>query len=102
MEELYRYQVDEYVLEYVQVLSSKDFIAKDESAIAPRKGKRIYLNDKKTNHFMKGVKEVFKSDVKASTIRAGGKKKRLETLINEEALMLGKYIRDEKSSWVPR
>jgi len=102
MEELYRYHVDEFVLEYVQGLSSKDFIAKDASAIAPRKGKRIYLNDKKTNHFMKGVKEVFKSDIKASTIRAGGKKQRLETLVNEEALLLGKYLRNENSVWVPR
>jgi hypothetical protein len=31
-----------------------------------------------------------------------GKRQKLETLINEEALLLAKYIRDEKSTWIPR
>jgi len=31
-----------------------------------------------------------------------GKKQELETLIDEEALLLGKYLRDERKEWTPR
>jgi len=31
-----------------------------------------------------------------------GKRQKLETLIDEEALLLAKYLRDEKKDWVPR
>lgn len=31
-----------------------------------------------------------------------GKRQRIETLINEEALLLAKYIRKESSDWIPR
>jgi hypothetical protein len=31
-----------------------------------------------------------------------GKRQRLETLINEEALLLAKYFRDEIDYWIPR
>ena len=51
---------------------------------------------------MDGVKELFKCKVEASTIRSGGKSQRLETLINEEALLLAKYLRNEKKKWIPR
>jgi hypothetical protein len=29
-------------------------------------------------------------------------KQELETLIDEEALLLGKYLRDERKGWIPR
>lgn len=102
MEELYRHRIDQYVLSYVQDLTVKDFIAKTEDAGPPRKGKRLYLNNTKTNLFMKGVKGLFKTNIKASTIRARGKTQWFETLVNEEALLLGKYLRGEKNGWVPR
>ena len=31
-----------------------------------------------------------------------GKKQTIETLINEEALLFGKYLENEKKEWVPR
>jgi hypothetical protein len=31
-----------------------------------------------------------------------GSRQTLETLINEEALLLAKYLRDERKTWVPR
>jgi len=31
-----------------------------------------------------------------------GKRQKLETLIDEEALLLAKFLRDEKETWVPR
>jgi hypothetical protein len=31
-----------------------------------------------------------------------GKRQRIETLINEEALLLAKFLRDERKTWIPR
>jgi len=31
-----------------------------------------------------------------------GSKQTLETLINEEALLLAKYLRNERKKWIPR
>jgi hypothetical protein len=31
-----------------------------------------------------------------------GEKQTTETLINEEALLLAKYLRNEKKAWIPR
>lgn len=39
--------------------------------------------------------------VKIPRIKVGNKQE-IETLINEEAMLLAKYLRNEKSGWVPR
>jgi len=31
-----------------------------------------------------------------------GKRQTIETLINEEALLLTKFLRDERKTWIPR
>jgi hypothetical protein len=31
-----------------------------------------------------------------------GNRQKLETLIDEEALLLAKYLRDERKTWIPR
>jgi len=31
-----------------------------------------------------------------------GKRQTVETLINEEALLLAKFLRDERKTWIPR
>jgi hypothetical protein len=31
-----------------------------------------------------------------------GEKQELETLINEEALLFAKYLRNERETWIPR
>jgi hypothetical protein len=31
-----------------------------------------------------------------------GKKQEIETLINEEAMLLGMYFRNERKDWIPR
>ena len=43
----------------------------------------------------------FKSKVDIPLIRHG-KRQRIETLVNEEALLLAKYLRDERKEWTPR
>jgi CRISPR-associated protein Cas1 len=99
--ELYRFLIDDFVIEYSRSLKPKDFILKAENFSSNRKGKREYLNDFKTRDFMKKLNEYFLTEVKIPRYRIG-KKQELETLIGEEAFLLAKYLRDEKPTWNPR
>jgi len=101
LQELYRYFVDDFVIQFCQDLRKKDFTVKSESISRSRKGKREYLNDAETGHMMKELDEYFESEVEIPLIRHGGRQ-RIETLINEEALLLAKYLRDERKRWNPR
>ena len=59
------------------------------------------MNETMTNQFIKKLNVYFGSKVEIPRIRVG-KRQEIETLINEEALLLAEYLRDEKKSWVPR
>ena len=50
---------------------------------------------------MKELDEFFLSRVEIPAMRHG-KTQTIETLIIEEALLLAKYLRDEKTDWIPR
>jgi len=101
MQELYRYLVDDYVIQFCKGLRENDFTTKVEDASKNRKGRREYLKDTLTNRMMKGLQDHFETKVEVPLIRHG-KQQRKETLINEEALPLAKYIRNEIISWIPR
>jgi hypothetical protein len=49
----------------------------------------------------RGLDELFEGMVEVPRIRHGSRQT-LETLINEETLLLAKYLRGEKETWVPR
>jgi len=99
--ELYRYQVDNFLVNYARNLQPRDFVIKSEDYSKRRKGKRQYLNDQLTNDFIKKLNAYFESTVEIPRIKVG-KRQKLETLIDEEALLLAKYLRDERKSWNPR
>jgi len=99
--ELYRYQVDNFLVGYARNLTPKDFIIKSEDYSKRRKGKREYLNEELTNKLIKKLNAYFEMTVEIPRIKVG-KRQKLETLIDEEALLLAKYLRDERKSWVPR
>ena len=101
LQELYRYVVDDFVIQFCQDLKERDFTVKSESISRKKKGKRKYLNNAETKHMMKELENYFESKVEIPLIRHGNSQK-LETLINEEALLLAIYLRDEKKMWVPR
>jgi hypothetical protein len=89
------------VIQFCQSLKEGDFTVKSESVSRKRKGKREYLNDAETRHMMNELEKFFESKVEIPLIRHG-KKQRIETLINEETLLLAKYLRDERKTWIPR
>jgi len=95
--ELYRYLIDDFVIQYCHNLQKKDFIMKYEDFSSNRKGRREYLNDSLTHDLMKSLNEYFKTKVEIPRIRMGNTQE-IETLINEEAYLLAKFLRYERET----
>ena len=100
-QELYRYLVEDFVIQFCRNLQKRDFVMKTEDFSAKRRGKREYLNDSPTRVLIKSLNQYFQTKVEMPRIRVG-KKQEIETLINEEALLLAMYLRGEKKDWIPR
>jgi hypothetical protein len=100
-EELYRYLIDDFVVQYALSLKEKDFVLKEEAFSSNRKGKRQYLNGAKNGEFLKRLNLYFKSNLEIPRIKVG-KRQEIETLIAEEALLFAKYLREETEEWNPR
>ena len=99
--ELYRYLIDDFLIEYCRKLNSKDFIVKSENLGRKKKGKREYLNNHLTRELMRELEVFFEKEVEIPRIRVG-KKQTVETLVNEEALLFAKHLRSEQEKWIPR
>jgi len=100
-QELYRYLIDDFLIQYCQRISKKDFRTKTETASHGKKGKREYLTDSETKTLLNELNRFFETKVEIKRIR-NGEHQTLETLINEEALLFAKYLRGEITSWIPR
>lgn len=101
LQEPYRYLMDDFVIQFCQDLSSENFTLKDESVSRNRKGKKEYLKDSETSRMMKELNGYFKSKLDVPHIKCG-KKQAIEIMINEESLLLVKYLRDEKNTGMLR
>jgi CRISPR-associated protein Cas1 len=100
-QELYRYLIDDFLIQYCQKINKRDFITKTENANRKRKGKREYLNNSETKTLLDELNKFFETMVEVKRIR-NGEHQTLETLINEEALIFAKYLRNENKTWNPR
>jgi CRISPR/Cas system-associated endonuclease Cas1 len=76
-------------------------VLKTEDCSANRKEKRQYLSKPLAKDMMKELNSFFESTVEVPRIKHGSRQT-VETLINEEALLLATYLRNEKQSWKPR
>jgi CRISPR-associated protein Cas1 len=99
--ELYRYLIDDFVIQYCRKLHRKDFIVKSEDFSTKRKGKREYLDDSQTHDFVKALNQYFQSKIRIPRIRIGAQQE-IETLIGEEAFLFAQYLRNERETWIPR
>ncbi len=100
-QELYRYLVDDFIIEYCRNLHRKDFTVKNEDYTASRKGKRQYLNEAKNRDLLNRLDNYFEKRVAVPRMRRGAHQE-IETLISEEAFLFAKYLRGEKTHWKPR
>ena len=100
-QEIYRYLIDDFVVQYCQMLTARDFTTKTEVLSRNKKAKREYLNDDKTKDMMHQLNDYFEFMVQVPRMKVG-ERQTIETLINEEALLFAKYLRNEKETWHPR
>jgi hypothetical protein len=64
-------------------------------------GKRIHLCEYETDNLADGLNNLFKRKVEIPRTKHG-KRQTIDTLINEEAFLLAKYLRNERKDWKPR
>jgi CRISPR-associated protein Cas1 len=100
-QEIYRYLIDDFVVQYSQMLTSRDFTTKTEVLSRNKRGKRQYLNDARTKEMMEQLNGYFESMVEIPRMKVG-ERQTIETLIGEEALLFAKYLRGEIGNWAPR
>jgi len=100
-QDLYRYLIDDYLIERCRRLRKKDFVVVTDFMMRLKMGKRIHLCEYEADSLADGLNGLFSREVEIPRIRHG-KRQTLDTLISEEALLLAKYLRNEKKDWEPR
>ena len=101
MMELYRFRIDDFLIQNYRRVNKNRFVTKKEAMTRKKAGKREYLNNLDSKNLMNRLNQLFEYEVGIPRIRHG-KKQTLETLINEEALLLAEHLRKEKPLWEPR
>jgi CRISPR-associated protein Cas1 len=99
--EPYRYLIDDFLIERRTKFHKSDFVAVTDFILRLRMGKRIHLCEYETDKLAEDLNNFFNRKVEIPRIRHG-RKQTLDTLICEEALLLAKYLRGERNSWIPR
>ena len=98
--EIYRYLVDDLIISFCRDANPKDFGFKEERR-GNKKGKRQYLNKKMERAFTEKLDILFQSIVDVPRVNIG-RKQEVESLINEEAQLLARFLRGERNYWEPR
>ena len=99
--ELYRFLVDDCLIKWGQGLRKKDFVLKSEYVTKTKVVNRIYLDNLKAEELAEVVNSMFLRVVEIPKLR-NGEKQTISTLIQEEAQLLAKYLRNERKTWIPR
>ena len=99
VQELYRYVVDDSIIQFAKELRKRDFMR----VVFGKKPKipRLFLKSEKHREFERLLHGCFDVKVEVPRIRHG-KRQAFETLINEETLLLARYVRSEVKEWNPR
>jgi CRISPR/Cas system-associated endonuclease Cas1 len=100
-QELYRYLIDDFLIERCKKFHKKDFVVVTDFMMKLKMGKRIHLYEYETDSLAEGLNSLFENEVEISRIKHGNKQT-LDTLINEESLLLAKFLRNERKDWNPR
>jgi len=100
-QELYRYLIDDFLIERCQKMHKSDFVVVTDFMMHLKMGKKIHLCEFKTDDLADGLNNLFDKMVEIPRIKHGNRQT-IDTLINEEALLFAKYLRNEIISWNPR
>jgi CRISPR-associated protein Cas1 len=100
-QELYRYLIDDFLIERCRKLGKKDFVFVTDFMMHLKMGKRIHLCEFETDSLAEDLNKLFERKVQVPRIRFGSEQT-IDTLINEEAYLFAQYLRNEKETWIPR
>ena len=100
-QEIYRYLIDDYLIERCHTLRKKDFVLITDFMMHLKMGKTIHLCEFEADSLAEGLNSLFDRMVDVARIKHGNRQT-IDTLINEEVLMFAKYLRNEKKEWTPR
>jgi CRISPR/Cas system-associated endonuclease Cas1 len=100
-QELYRYLIDDFLIEQCQKLRKKDFVLVTDFMMHLKMGKKIHLKEYETDSLAQDLNAFFDRMVNVERIKVG-KKQTIDTLVSEEALLFAKYLRNERKDWIPR
>ena len=93
--------IDDFLIERRKKFHKKDFVVVTDFMMRLKMGKRIHLCEYEADSLAENLNSLFESEVDIPRIRYG-KKQTLDALICEEALLLAKYLRNERATWLPR
>jgi hypothetical protein len=99
--ELYRYLIDDFVIDYCRDLTSRDFSAMREMH-GVKMAKRIFLIDELTDDCVGKLFKFFEKKFPIPSVRRGSRIK-LNTIIAKEPFRMWVYIvRTNKGEWIPK
>jgi hypothetical protein len=96
-----RYLIDDYLIERCHTLHKKDFVLVTDFIIRLKMGKRVHLCGFEADSLAEGLNSLFDRMVDVARIKHVSRQT-IDTLISEEALLFAKYLRREKTTWIPR
>jgi CRISPR-associated endonuclease Cas1 len=99
LQELYRYLIDDSIIQFAKTLRKNSF--RTMYFGSKPKIPRLFLKADKHREFEGYLHGCFNAKVEIPRIRHG-KRQAVETLINEETLLLAEYLRNEVKEWNPR
>ena len=100
-QELYRYLIDDYLIERCRKLRKKDFVAVTDFMMRLKMGKRIHLIEYEADRLAEGLNLFFDRFIAVPRVKHGNRQT-VDTLISEEAFLLAKFLRNEQKEWIPR
>lgn len=102
MMELYRYLIDDFLLERRMKFHKKDFVLKTDTEIKLRLyNKRFVLTDYETHGLTEDLFKFFERYVSVKRVNHGDRQT-VDSLITEESKELARYLRNEIREWQPR
>lgn len=86
-QELYRYLIDDFLIERCQKLRKKDFVIVTDFMMRLKMGKRIHLCEYEADSLAEALRDLFERVVEVPRINRG-RRQTIDSLISEEALLL--------------
>jgi hypothetical protein len=89
-QELYRYLIDDFLIERCQKLRKKDFVLVSDFMMHLKMGKKIHLKEYETDSLAEDLNAFFERMVDVERIKVG-KRQTIDTLISEEVCFLQNF-----------